>query len=153
SLRRIGYWFRTQLFLSVIMAGLVYITLTLLGVKYVLIISLLTAVFELVPFIGPIAAGAVAFLSAIVTQPESASLALYTLFAFIALHQLENHVLVPLIVGRNLGLHPVVVIISLLIGLEVAGFLGAIVSVPITVILQEALENWSEKKTRRLSAA
>ncbi len=148
--RKIGFWFRSQLLLSVLMAGLVLVTLLILGVRYAFLIALLTGIFELLPYIGPIISGAVAVLAAFVTSVELAS---YTLVAFVVLHQVENHILVPLLIGRNVGLHPVIVIIALLIGAEVGGFLGILISVPAAVVFQEVIEYWSDqKKTRRMSA-
>jgi predicted PurR-regulated permease PerM len=139
SRRRIGFWFRSQLLLSLIMAVLVSVALLTLGVHQALLIGLLAGIFELVPFIGPVIAGAAAVISALLTSP---TLALWTLIIFLILHQIESHLLVPLLVGRNVGLHPVIVIIALLIGLEVGGFLGILISVPASVVIQEIIEGW-----------
>ncbi len=68
---------------------------------------------------------------------------------FVALQQIENHILVPLLIGKTVGLHPVIVIIALLLGAEVGGFLGILISVPAAVILQEVVEDWSSKKRPR----
>jgi predicted PurR-regulated permease PerM len=72
--------------------------------------------------------------------------ALYTLIVFVIIQQIENHVLVPLIVGRSVGLHPVIVIISLLVGAQAGGLLGILVAVPAAVVLQEVVDNWAGKK-------
>lgn len=141
---RIGIWFRTQILLSLIVGFLVAISLMILGVKHAFLLGILAAIFEIVPFIGPILAGAAAIISAMITSP---TLALYTLIAFVVIHQIENHALVPLLVGRSVGLHPVVVIMALLVGLEIGGLMGALVSVPAVVLLQEVIEVWSGKKT------
>ena len=146
SMRKIGFWFRSQLFLSLIIGGMTLVTLLVLGVKYALLLALLTAVFEIVPYIGPIIAGSAATIAALVTTPGEVTLALYTLIAFVVIHQIESHVLVPLVIGRNVGLHPVIVIIALLLGYEIGGFLGIVISVPVAVIFQEVVEYWSEEK-------
>jgi predicted PurR-regulated permease PerM len=146
SVKKIGAWFRSQLLLSIIVGGLVLVTLLLLDVRYAFLIAVLTAVFELMPFIGPIISGSVAILAALTTSPE---LALYVLIAFVVIHQIENHVLVPLLVGRGVGLHPVIVIIALLIGAEIGGLLGVIISVPAAVVFQEIVEDRSEEKQKR----
>ncbi|MBI2623429.1 MAG: AI-2E family transporter [Candidatus Liptonbacteria bacterium] len=140
SRRKIGYWFRTQIFLSVLMAILVWGALLLLGVRHAFLIGVLAGLLELVPFAGPIIAGAIAVLSAFITSP---SLAFYTLLVFIAIHQFEAHVLVPLVMNKTVGLHPVIVIAAILIGAEVAGFWGVLIAVPAAAVFQEIIEDWS----------
>ncbi len=146
SRRKVGYWFRSQILLSLTMGVLVLASLLILGVKYALLLAILAAVFELVPFIGPILAGAAAVLAAFTTSP---ALALYTLIVFVVLQQIESHILIPLLIGRSVGLHPVIVIIALLMGAEVGGFLGILISVPAAVVFQEIVEEWSNKKRPR----
>lgn len=140
--RRIGFWFRTQIILSVAMGVLVLAALLTLGVKHAFLLAVLAGVLELVPFIGPILAGAAAVLSALAASP---GLALLTLIVFIFIQQIENHLLVPLLMGRQMGLHPVIVIVALLIGAEAGGFLGLIVSVPAAVVAQEVIEELAGK--------
>ena len=116
SRKKIGYWFRAQIVLSILMGFLVGGGLTLLGVPYAFLIGCLAGVFELVPFIGPIVSGAIGVVSALAVTPV---LALYTLFFFLAAQQLESNILVPLFNKRAVDLHPVIVIVALLIGAEV----------------------------------
>lgn len=136
SRRKVGFWFQSQILLSVIMGFMVWIALLLLGVKHAFVLGILAAVFELVPFVGPILSGAVAVLMALTTSP---TLALYTLLVFLVLQQVESHFLVPLLMQKTVDLHPVVVIMALLIGIEAAGFLGAVAAVPLAAVLQEVL--------------
>ena len=143
SRRKIGAWFRMQLVLSLIMGLIVWGGLTLLGVQGAFLIGCLAAVFELVPFIGPIVSGAFAVVSAIGT---SAQLAVYTLIFFVVAQQFESNVLVPLFSKRSVDLHPVIVITALLIGAEVGGFLGIVIAVPLAAVFQEVAEEWSIKK-------
>jgi len=133
-------WFRTQLFLSLIMGTTVWIGLTLLGVKYAILIAFLAAIFELVPFVGPFLSGAIAVVAALAT---SATLGIYTLIFFVCAQQLESSVLVPLLTKHVVGLHPVIVIVALLIGAETGGFLGIVIAVPLAAIFQEVVEQWS----------
>lgn len=150
SRRRIGLWFRTQILLSFIVGVLVLVSLLILGVKHAVLLALIAGIFEIVPFIGPVLAGAAAMISAFISSP---ALAIYVLIIFLAIHQIENHLLIPLLIGRNVGLHPVIVIIALLIGIETGGFLGALVAVPAAVVLQEVIEDWSGKSQRFKEAA
>lgn len=143
SRRQIGSWFRTQLLLSVAMGVLVWIVLLVLGVKYSFLLGVLAGIFEIVPFVGPILSGAVAVLVALADSP---ALALYTLIAFLALHQLESHILVPLLTKKTIGLHPVIVIIALLIGAQVGGILGLLIAVPAAAVIQEIVEELPNRR-------
>ena len=139
----IGAWFRMQLFLSLIMGCTVWVGLALLGVKYSFLIAVLAAFFELVPFLGPILSGAIAIVAALLT---STTLAVYTLIFFLIAQQFEANILVPLLTRRSVGLHPVIVIVALLIGAEIGGILGVIISVPAAAVFQEVIQDWSNKK-------
>jgi predicted PurR-regulated permease PerM len=136
SRRKIGFWFQSQLLLSLVMAILVGTALAILGVKHAFALGVLAGVFELVPFVGAILSGAVAVVVALTT---SASLGFYTLIVFLALQQLESHLLVPLLMRKTIDMHPVIVIIALLVGIEVGGLMGALVAVPAAAVIQEVL--------------
>jgi len=146
SVQKISLWFRAQIALSFIVGVLVWASLFLLHVRHSLILGILAAIFEIVPFVGPILAGATAVLFAYVTSP---SLALYTLIAFLVIQQFESNVLLPLLTRKTVGLHPVVVIISLLIGIEAAGFLGVLVAVPAAAVFQEIVEDNALRRQTR----
>ena len=147
SRRKIGLWFRMQILLSVTMALLVWAALFILGVKHAFLLGILAGIFELVPFVGPILSGAAAVISALTISPV---LAFYTLIVFVFIHQIENHLLVPLFTGRSVDLHPVIVIVTLLIGIEVGGVLGALISIPAVVVFQEVLDEWTGRGKKRL---
>lgn len=141
--RLIGSWFRNQLLLSLIMGVIVWVGLSLLHVPYAFFIAFLAAIFELVPFVGPIISGAIAIVFALTV---SSTLALYTLIFFLVAQQFESNLLVPILSRRAVGLHPVIVIIALLIGAEVGGFLGVVIAVPAAAVFQEVIQEWSSKK-------
>lgn len=143
SKKKIGSWFRTQIFASFVMAVLVWGALTILGVKHAFILGILAGLFEIVPFVGPIVSGATAVLVAL---SDSVGLALYTLIVFLAIQQFESHAMIPVLTKRSIGLHPVIVIISILIGAEIGGFLGILIAVPAAAVFEEALDVWSSNK-------
>jgi predicted PurR-regulated permease PerM len=143
SRKKIGYWFRAQIILSILMGFLVGGVLTLLGVPYAFLIGCLAGIFELVPFIGPIISGAIGIVSALAVSP---TLAIYTLIFFLAAQQLESNILVPLFNKRAVDLHPVIVIVALLIGAEVGGFLGIVIAVPAAAVFQEMIQDWSSRQ-------
>ncbi len=146
---KIRRWFVAQLGLSLIIGVVVAFGLWLLDVRYFLILGLVAAVFEIVPIIGPVLAGAAAFLVAV---SDSFTLGLYAVIFFVIVQQLESHVLIPLIIGKTMKVHPVVVLVSLLAGAQVAGFVGIVLSVPIAVIAQEIFSHLAERKDERRTA-
>lgn len=131
---KIGSWFRAQLLLGVVVGVLIYIGLTLLGVEYALVLAILAGILEIVPYIGPILAAIPAIFLAFSSGPLTA---LFVLGLFILVQQLENNILVPKIMQRAVGLNPVIVIIVLLIGAKVAGLVGLLLAVPVTVAIAE----------------
>lgn len=140
---KVSRWLGAQLALSFLIGIAVAAGLTILGVRYALVLGLLAALFELVPIIGPVLAGLAA---AIVAFSSSLPLALYTLGFFVIVQQLENHILIPIVMGRTMKVHPVVVIVSLLAGGHIAGFIGIFLAVPIAVLAQEIFEHLAERK-------
>ncbi len=146
---KLGLWLRGQIFLMLIVGAVTSLSLWILGVKYSLILGILAGVLEIVPIVGPIFAGTLAFLVAI---SESWILGLYVVILFLVIQQLENHVLVPLVMKKTVGISPVVVVIALLAGSQIAGLVGIILAVPTAVVLQEMLEDWERRKlkTQRL---
>lgn len=143
SRKKMGAWFHMQIFLSVIMGLLIWGGLAILHVPYAFLIGLLGAFFEIIPFIGPLLAGAIGVFSA---YTVSSILAVYALIFFLVVHQFEAHVMVPLFNRRSVGLHPVIVIIAVLIGAEVGGLLGVIIAIPAAALFQEVIEDWSYQK-------
>jgi predicted PurR-regulated permease PerM len=142
---KIRRWFGAQLGLSLLIGVLTGIGMWALGVRYPLVLGILAAVFELVPVIGPIITGAVALLVAV---SDSFSLGLYAIVFFMILQQVENHVLVPLIFGKSVAIHPVAVILALLVGGTIAGFVGILLAVPFAVLGKEILDHLAEQKKR-----
>lgn len=143
---KIRKWFAAQLLLSLIMAFIVGVGMWILGVDYPIVIGALAGVFELVPVIGPIVTGAIAFGVAVT---DSFSLGLWAVVFFMVVQQVENHLLVPVVMGRAVRIHPVIVVISILMGASIAGLVGVFLAVPVAVFAQEVFEYASERKSRR----
>ncbi len=147
--RRIGRWFQAQIVLSLVIGFMVFIGLWILGVEQRLVLAIIAALFELVPVVGPIFAGALAVAIALA---DSLNLGLYVLLLFLGIQQFENHVLIPLVMRRALGIHPVIILVALFGGVQIAGILGMLVAIPVTVFLQEVVEDWVRIKSRRSRA-
>jgi len=140
---KLGAWFRMQLMMTFIMAFIVWVGLSIIGVPYAFFVACLAGIFELVPFLGPILAGVVAVISAV---GVSSTLAIYTLIFFVLAQQFESNVLVPLLSRRTVGIHPVIAIVALLIGATIAGVLGIVISIPAAAVFQEVIQEWSSNK-------
>src|SRR3989338_7006131 len=140
---KVGRWLQGQLLLALIVGLAVYVVLSFLGVKFALLLGILAMVLELVPNVGPVLAAVPAVILAFTQSP---TLGLWVVLAYLIIQQLENHILVPVVLGRTVGLNPVVVILALLIGFKLAGILGMVLSVPVAAIIVEVLDEFSYKK-------
>ncbi len=129
---KMGHWLQGQLVLNVVVGGLIYLALFLLGVPYALVLALIAGFLEFIPNIGPIIATIFATVVALTVSPL---VAIMTVTVFIIIQQLENHFIVPLVMKKVVGLNPVVVITVILIGFKLGGPLGALMAVPITTAL------------------
>lgn len=144
--KKIGSWLAGQIVLSAAVGLMVFIGLSILGVRYSLILGILAGIFELIPYVGPIFSGSLAVL---VGLTDSVPLALYALILFIIVQQLESNLLVPAVNNFTTDLQPVVILIALLIGANVFGVVGLILAVPGAVLFQEILDDWSVTKASR----
>lgn len=141
--RKLGLWLQGQIILSLAVGLFTALGLWILGVKYSLLLGVLAGILEVVPFVGPIFSGVLAFIIAATT---SLKLGIYVIILFVIIQQLESHLLVPLVMRTRVGLHPVTVVVALLAGAQIAGFIGVILAVPAAVVLQEFIEDWSVRK-------
>lgn len=143
SERKIGLWVQGQFITALITGVLTYLGLTILRVKYSFVIALFTSIAGIVPlgiFIAFIPAVLFSYLSGGITT------ALLTVALYFILHQFENYLISPLIVKKIIGISPLVVILSILIGAELAGFWGVILAIPCAVCLFEFLDDLERKK-------
>ena len=147
---KIGRWMQGQLLLALFIGILVYLGLMILGVKYALLLAILAAVAELIPLFGPILAAIPAI--AISFLDGGTSLGLMVLGLYIIIQQFENHLIYPLVVKKVVGVPPLMVIIALLIGVQLAGFLGIIIAVPIAAVLMEFANDVEKKKRKEVIA-
>jgi predicted PurR-regulated permease PerM len=131
----LGAYIRSQLLLILLMSTLTYIPLTLLGVKYALVLAIVTGFLEVVPFVGPYTAAGSAVLVALL-QPTTPFgwpnwvLAVVVGILYLVLRQGEDHLIIPNLVGHIVKLHPILVIFSILAGGHLAGALGLLIAVP-----------------------
>jgi len=133
---KLGSWMMGQLFLMFVIGLFCYIGLLLLGIKFALPLAIIAGLFEIVPNIGPIISAIPAMLIAFAVSPL---MAVSVLVLYIVVHQLENNLIVPLVMKKSVGLSPIITIFSLLVGGKLAGIAGAVLAIPILLIIQELI--------------
>ena len=148
SQRKIGLWMQGQLLLGVIVGTLTYIGLTILGIQNALLFALIAALFELIPIFGPILAAIPAIGMALIQ--DGFALALIVTGLYIIIQQFETHLIYPLVVKKIVGIPSLLAIVALIVGAQLAGFLGMIVSVPIAAALMEYLTDVEKRKAKEL---
>lgn len=130
--KRMGAWLGGQLLLMCIIGVATYAGLSFLKVPYTLPLAFIAGVLEIVPILGPLFSVVPAFF---VTASVSLPLGILVLGLYFVIQQLENTIVVPYVMKRAVGLHPIVTLIALSIGGELGGLLGMLVSVPIALII------------------
>lgn len=130
---KLGAWLHGQLLLSAVVGILVYIGLVILGVEFALPLAIIAGLLEVVPVIGPIISAIPAILVGLTVSPLFAALigGLY-----LAVQQIENQIIVPQVMKRAVGLNPLLVILAVSVGGRLLGIAGALLAVPIAVVIQ-----------------
>ena len=141
---KMGSWFRGQVIVSSIMGIFSAVVLGILGIPYALTIGLLAAVLEIVPVVGPTVVAIISIFAAFIFGGWIK--ALIVLILGIVAQQLESHFLIPKIMGKAVGLSPVIIIIALLIGGKLAGITGAILAIPAAAGISVLIQEWHKLK-------
>jgi predicted PurR-regulated permease PerM len=130
---KVSAWLGGQLLLGFTIGATSAIGLWALGIPFFYVLALISAIGEMIPVVGPILSAIPALAVAATVSPQKV---LFVLIFFVLQQQLENHILVPKIMSRQVGVSAVTVIVALLIGGSLAGIFGAILAVPTAAILQ-----------------
>ncbi len=140
--RIVGGYIRGQLLLCALIGVLVGIGMTILHVPYALLLGVLAFVLEFIPVLGTLVSGAICVLLALT---QGWLIAVLVLAYFVGVHIIEGDIVGPRIVGRAIGLHPVVSLAALVAGAELFGIWGALFASPIAGVIQALLVAvWSE---------
>ena len=150
SQNKIGKWMQGQLMLGLIVGVLLYLGLTILGIPNALLLAVLAGLFELIPVFGQILAAIPALGVAFADGGFTALLLVAGLY--LVVQQFEAHLIYPVVVKKVVGVPPLLVILALIVGAKLAGFLGILLSVPIAAAIQEFVSDVDRKKTRALAA-
>lgn len=129
----LGMWVRGQLILSLAVGVLTFVGLTIIGIPYTLPLALIAGILEVLPIVGPVISAIPAILVGLTISPIMAVAAMAT---FLIVQQLENHLIVPVVMSRVVGVRPPVIIIALLIGAKLAGITGAFLAIPMIVVIK-----------------
>ena len=142
---KVSAWLGGQMLLAAIIGTTSAIGLYLLGIPFFYVLALISAFGELIPVVGPILAAVPAI--AVASTVSLQKVALVIVF-FVVQQQVENHVLVPKVMERQVGVSPVTVIVALLIGGKLLGIIGAILAVPTAAILQVVIAELTSRMDR-----
>lgn len=149
-----GY-LRGQIFLIFLVSLILFIALSIMGVRFALILAIFSGFAEVVPIIGPITAGAVAALVVLITGTANFSLspiqtAIIVAVIYFVVRHIQDYFITPYVMGKMVQLHPLLILFAVLAGGHIAGVLGFILAVPIAasikIILQFFLDKINEGK-------
>jgi len=144
---KVSAWLGGQLLLATIIGVTSVIGLWLMGIPFFYVLALISAVGELIPVVGPILAALPAIAVAATVSYQKV---LMVVIFFLVQQQFENHVLVPKVMERQVGVSAVTVIVALLIGGNLLGIVGALLAVPTAAILQVLFMEIMEIKEKRI---
>ena len=143
SSRKIGLWVRGQMLLGFVVGVLIYLILSLLGIQYALLLAIIAGIMETVPYgilVAMVPAFAFSYLSGGIGS------ALWVTGAYVIVHQFEVFLFSPLIIKKIVGLSPIVIILAVVVGFELGNFWGAILAIPVAVIVMEFLSDVEKDK-------
>lgn len=139
---KVGHWLRGILTLMFLMFLLYLIGFSILGIEYATTLAIMGGIAELFPVVGPILAGIPA---ALVAFNQSPWLVLWIIGLIILIQQIEGNVLIPLVMRKAVGLSPVIIIVSVLIGYKLLGIVGIILAVPIATTILIFIIDYTSK--------
>lgn len=141
--RRLGGWARGELILMTIIGVMTYIGLRLLGIHFALPLAILAGLLEIVPTVGPLISAIPAVVIGFTISPV---MGISVAALYFLIQQAENSFIAPKVMQKSVGIAPLVTLITLAVGAELGGIMGAILAVPILLLAQVAIseffENW-----------
>lgn len=145
---KIGLWLRGQLILSLVIFVLIFVGLSILGVKYALVLALVAAITEFVPYLGPVLASVPAVFLALT---DSFMLAVFVVILYSIVQWTENNIIVPKIMQKVVGLNPIISISVLIIGFKVAWIPGAMLAIPVATAINVAIKDIFDNKNTEIT--
>jgi predicted PurR-regulated permease PerM len=142
----IGHYLRGALMVALLQGMIISVLFAIVGIKYALLLGLLACIFDLVPYFGLFA---IMLLSAIVTavsEPPVLTKLAIAIVSISILHMTEVTFLSPKIIGNKVGLHPLLIILSMLVFMYFLGFVGLLIAVPATALIILFVKDWEAKR-------
>lgn len=139
---QLGNWIRGEMILMTIIGLMTFLGLIILKVPYALPLAIIAGLLEIVPNIGPIFSAVPAIAVAFLTFGWPVTIAVTVLY--LAVQQLENNLIVPKIMRTNVNINPLVSILGILIGAKLFGVIGALLAVPIFIVLRTVFITWKK---------
>jgi len=136
-----------QLLLCLLAFAVVSLALWLLHIKFWLLLGIVAGITRAIPVIGPLLGG-IPVVAAVLAQSQSLSFGLWATVGFTLLHLFESKYLMPAILGRQLDLHPVLIIFALLVGAEFLGIIGMFIAVPILAAIRFLIADYRASAAR-----
>ncbi len=137
----LGRYLRGLALLVLLMSTATWLGLALVfHLPYSLPIALATGFLEIIPFLGPVAAGTIA--AAVALSHGGAQLVLWVVIFYLVLRQLEDQLVMPLVIGKVVELHPAITIFAVLAGTTLWGILGALLGIPVAAAIKVAFEHF-----------
>lgn len=134
--KRMSGWFWGEIVLMVVVGAMTYVGLNIIGMKYALALAVLAGLFEVIPNLGPITSSIPAILIGLSYSPV---LGLYSAILYLVIQQFENNLIVPMVMKKAIGLHPIVTLIVMVIGGKLAGVMGVILAIPTAIFVETIL--------------
>lgn len=146
--KKLVNWMQGQLLLSLAVGILVWLGALIIGLPFPLVLGILAALLELVPTIGSIIAAIPGILLGLTVSVQTASAAaiMYTV-----VQQIESQLLAPYLLGKTVKLHPIVIVFSLLVGTVLYGIIGALIAVPVALVISAAVDSFRGEKPALLA--
>jgi predicted PurR-regulated permease PerM len=142
--QKISGWFFSQIILSSFVGLLVYFSFLILNLPYKELLAVLAGLFDFLPYLGPLMIGLLSFLVAL---SENVFLGLIVLGIFILIQVIEA-IISPFVRAKTMDIHPLLIILAILVGGKLAGFLGIIIALPFSACLFEVLKDFQEGKLK-----
>jgi predicted PurR-regulated permease PerM len=142
---KLGRWFVGQMLISTAVGLTVWVAALALGLPFAGVLGIIAALLEIVPVMGPILASVPAILFGLADSLEKG---LIVALVYIVIQQLESHVLSPLLMGRAVHLHPIVVLTAFLVGTILYGIVGGLLAVPMALLVSAAVDSFRGDKLR-----
>jgi predicted PurR-regulated permease PerM len=142
----IGHYLRGALLVALLQGFIISVVFSIVGIKYAFLLGLLACLFDFVPYFGLIAIMALSAVIALFSEPPVLTKLAIALVSISILHMGEITFLSPKIIGNKVGMHPLLIILSLLIFMYFLGFIGLLIAVPTTALVILFVRDWEARR-------